>query len=35
MQAQSGEIAWGHPGFDPEAFDWKTVDLKPKRKRRR
>jgi len=34
MQALHGEIAWDHPGYDPEAFDPKQVDFKPKRKRR-
>jgi hypothetical protein len=35
MQALSGEIAWDHPGYDPEAFDVKAVDLSPRKKRRR
>lgn len=35
MQAQAGDIAWDHPGYDPEAFDVGTVDLAPRRKRRR
>ena len=35
MQALSGEIAWDHPGYDPEAFDVGKVSLKPKRQRRR
>lgn len=35
MQAYAGEIAWDHPGFDPEAFDPKAVDFAPKKKRRR
>lgn len=34
MQALSGEIAWDHPGYDPEAFDAAKVSLKPKRRRR-
>lgn len=35
MQASSGEIAWDHPGYDPEAFDADKVSLKPKPKRKR
>lgn len=34
MQALNGEIAWDHPGYDPEAFDPAAVDLKPRRKRK-
>ncbi len=35
MEALTGQIAWDHPGYDPEAFDPKTVDLTPKKKRGR
>jgi len=35
MQASAGEIAWGHPGFDPEAFEISAVDFTPKRGRKR
>ncbi|BCX47237.1 hypothetical protein HAHE_11450 [Haloferula helveola] len=34
MQALNGEIAWDHPGYDPEAFDPKKVSLEPKKERR-
>ena len=35
MQASAGEIAWGHPGFDPEAFNAQGVDFTPKKPRKR
>ncbi len=35
MQALNGEIAWDHPGFDPEVFDPGAVDFSPPKKRRR
>ncbi len=35
MQALHGEIAWMHPGYDPEAFDPKAVDFKKKATKKR
>lgn len=35
MQAAAGEIAWDHPGYDPEAFDPAEVDLSKRPRRRR
>jgi len=35
LQALEGEIEWGHPGYDPEAFDPAKVSLAKKRARRR
>lgn len=34
MQALHGEIEWAHPGYDPEAFDPKSVDFTPRKKKR-
>lgn len=35
MEALTGQIAWGHPGYDPDVFYPGKVDLQPKKKRRR
>lgn len=35
MQALHGEIAWMHPGYDPEDFDPKKVDFVKKQTRKR
>lgn len=35
MEALTGQIAWDLPGYDPEEFDIKSVDLTPKKKRKR
>jgi len=35
MQALHGEIAWMHPGYDPEGFDVKSVDFAAKKTRKR
>ena len=35
MQALHGEIAWDHPGYDPELFEPEKVDFTPKKKRKR
>ena len=35
MQALHGEIAWDHPGYDPELFEPEKVDFTPKKKRNR
>ncbi|HEX5789750.1 MAG TPA: plasmid pRiA4b ORF-3 family protein [Luteolibacter sp.] len=35
MQALHGEVAWMHPGYDPEAFDPKKVDFVKKQTRKR
>ncbi len=35
MQALHGEVAWMHPGYDPEAFDADAVDFEKKKSRRR
>lgn len=34
MQALHGEIAWMHPGYDPEAFDAAKISFEPKKARR-
>ena len=35
MQALHGDIAWMHPGYDPEAFDIKAVSFEKKKPKRR
>ena len=35
MQAKAGEIEWAHPGYDPDAFDPKSVDFEAKKTRKR
>lgn len=35
MQALHGEIAWLHPGYEPEKFDLAAVDFEAKKTRRR
>lgn len=35
MQALAGEIEWAHPGYDPDAFDPKSVNFEARKTRKR